>query len=105
MSAPAHVKLPLSISTEGVHHGVDIRDSNGMLVACVFGKQELLLSTAQAMAAGPELLASLQEVLAAQRISSRAPDTVAEAEAKLDLIRKAAVRANAAIAAATGGTS
>ena len=50
-----------------------------------------------------ELLAALEEVLAAERFSNRPPETVMQAEAKLDRIRKASARAEAAIAKVKGG--
>jgi hypothetical protein len=56
MSAPAHVRHPLHASTQGVQYGVDIKDANGMLIACVMGLTSTMLPTARAMAAGPELL-------------------------------------------------
>jgi len=59
----------------------------------------------QAIRQRDELLAALEEVLAAERFSNRPPETVMQAEAKLDRIRKAAARAEAAIAKVKGGAA
>ena len=52
-----------------------------------------------------ELLAALKDVLAAVRYSSGLPETVMQFEEKLDRIKAASKRANAAITKAEGGAA
>lgn len=60
------------------------------------------IANARLVAAAPELLEALRDVLAAERAGSRTPDTISGAEKQLDRIKEAVAKAEAAIAKATG---
>jgi hypothetical protein len=91
-----HTPGPWEATGNVVHRGIQT-------VALVYSTpREQCEADARLIAAAPDLLAALKELLAAERFSNRPPETVMEAELKLDRIRAAGIQAQAAIAKATG---
>lgn len=99
----AHTPAPWLIAP---HESRRVVRADGRSIAwCGTYPEDEAIANARLIAAAPDLLDALRAVLAAERFSARSPETVQQAEAKLDHIRAAAVKADAAIAKAEGHTS
>lgn len=83
---------------------LNIIDGDGGVIAYVTPRL-YRAGNAALIAAAPELLAALKVILQAERISNRPPETVAQAEAKLEAIRQAVILAEYTIAKAEGRTA
>lgn len=103
MSAPKHTPGPWAVESYGDRFEVVDEETLSITIARITGARAE--ATACLIAAAPDLLEALQDVLSAERFSNRPPETVEQAEAKLARIRAAAAKADAAIAKATGGQS
>lgn len=84
---------------------VVIDDSTTATGKRVIAECETTEGDARLIAAAPDLLEALIEVLATNRATARVPETTMKAELMLDRIRMAAAKAEAAIAKAKGGAA
>ena len=74
--------------------------ANGGMI-CTF-TDEPNEANANLIAAAPDLYEALKEVLLAERLGTRPPETAMQAEEKLDRIKHAVIKAEAALAKARG---